>query len=902
MYKNQTKNTQISKISTIALTVILTFGILATSTLNFTVQAEDRKSYAFITAAPNPVGLGQKGPWEGVLVIAWVADPTPSATTGIGQFRTGYKVTITKPDGTTEFRQTGSTDPSTKFATNSIGRDIDYEGGAYFIYTPDQLGNYTLKFDYAGDVIYTPFPNGTRNWIDVQNRPADPRYNYTALPTSATYVLTVQQEPVLDTFKVPLPNEYWTRPIHGQNYWWSEVSSNWLMPGWNMTSRFFDQNGVFVPEGTVPKSAHILWSNQQAEGGLAGGIYNNVPYYSGLSYQMYDQPLIIIGDRIYRTTIAGGEPRGVSGGPTGKLGTEVIDKRTGKTLFFMENVTISYGQVLNFAGPNQAGTHAYLWSSSGTTRTLYDAWTGNKVVTIANVTSGTTTFGPKGEIIIYGLSYNNSFYGPGQGSWQVTKWNSSKALKAPQPIGTGTTSQDYSWRPYTNFTFGTVDGRFGVEWYKPAVNVSGYQFGGNGLSQGAFFGAGSEILAVRNRTTSGDTNINSKIGYNFAAYSMDTGDMLWQSEVLPVEGRPNTFQGIGSFGLVWGFSGNLYAYDHYEMQWLSWDIKSGKLKWITEPRTDPWAYYAQAESIMQAYDYLITAGFDGIARGYNLTTGKEEWRWFAGTTGYLTPYGHQTFYDGLLVADGKAIALPNEHGSGVEPLHQDLRIVVLDVRDKPGTLAWDILGYFDHPYLSDGMMFSHNNYDNKWYAFGKGPTATTVTAPNAGVTLGQSIVIGGTVTDISPGTEQLEQAKRFPNGVPAVSDESQTPWMEYVYMQQAAPTDVKGVEVTLTVVDSNGNRREIGKTTSDATGFYSFQWTPDVPGKYNLYASFAGSESYWPSQAETAFAADTAPPATQEPQAQSNMTDTYVLAGVAVIVIAIAIVGAILAILLKKRP
>jgi hypothetical protein len=369
-----------------------------------------------------------------------------------------------------------------------------------------------------------------------------------------------------------------------------------------------------------------------------------------------------------------------------------------------------------------------------------------------------------------------------------------------------------------------------------------------------------------------------------------------------VAGRPNSFQGIAAFGTVWGYAGNLYAFDHYLMQWLSWDIRSGTLKWITEPLTDPWGYYAQANSIMEAYGYLVSSSFDGIVHGYNLTTGKEEWSWSVGPTGFLTPYGHQTFYDGITVADGKAVVLPNEHGSGVEPLHQDLRINVLDVRDNPGTKVWDILGYFDHPYLSDGMMFSHNNYDNLIYAFGKGPSATTVTAPNAGVTLGQSIVISGTVTDISPGTEQLEQAKRFPNGIPAVSDDSQTAFMEYLYMQQAFPThSPTGVEVTLNVLDANGNFREIGKATSDGTGYYSFHWTPDVPGKYNVYASFAGSESYWPSHAEAAFAVDPAPEV-KEPQVQPSMTDTYVWAGVGVIVIAIAIVGALLAMLLRRRP
>ena len=50
----------------------------------------------------------------------------------------------------------------------------------------------------------------------------------------------------------------------------------------------------------------------------------------------------------------------------------------------------------------------------------------------------------------------------------------------------------------------------------------------------------------------------------------------------------------------------------------------------------------------------------------------------------------------------------------------------------------------------------------------------TVEAPKAAIDLrSKSLVIRGTVTDISAGTKQKEQAARFPNGVPAVSDESQ---------------------------------------------------------------------------------------------------------------------------------
>ena len=119
---------------------------------------------------------------------------------------------------------------------------------------------------------------------------------------------------------------------------------------------------------------------------------------------------------------------------------------------------------------------------------------------------------------------------------------------------------------------------------------------------------------------------------------------------------------------------------------------------------------------------------------------------------------------------------------------------------------------------------------------------------------------------------------RFPNGVPAVADENMSDWMLYVYKQFARPTDVVGVEVVISVLDPNNNCYEVGRATSDATGFYSCAFTPAVPGKYTIYASFAGSKAYYGSSAETAINVDSAPAATPPPTpTPAPMTDTYVL-------------------------
>jgi hypothetical protein len=210
-------------------------------------------------------------------------------------------------------------------------------------------------------------------------------------------------------------------------------------------------------------------------------------------------------------------------------------------------------------------------------------------------------------------------------------------------------------------------------------------------------------------------------------------------------------------------------------------------------------------------------------------------------------------------------------------------------------LLWDIYGWFQAggPVGADGYMAAVNGYDMQLYCFGKGQTATTVSASPEVSIHGSSVLIKGKVTDQSPGAKDT----------PAISDASMSQWMEYLYMQKQKPSNATGVEVTLDVIDANGNYRPIGVTTSDTDGFYSFEWTPDIEGKYTVIAKFEGSESYWPSQAETAFVAnDAAPTPTAQPAIALPPTEMYIAAGVAAIIIAIAIGFTVTILVLRKRP
>jgi hypothetical protein len=280
-----------------------------------------------------------------------------------------------------------------------------------------------------------------------------------------------------------------------------------------------------------------------------------------------------------------------------------------------------------------------------------------------------------------------------------------------------------------------------------------------------------------------------------------------------------------------------------------------------------------------------------------LKTGEFLWRYEDYTGRTVFPYF--TLMLGP-VADGKIFVGTHEHSADT-PLFKGNRLRVFDV--NTGDIIFTMIGW-PHPRtmaFADGELIYWNNYDGQIYALGKGPTQMTVNAPDTASLLGATINIKGTITDISAGTKQKEQAARFPNGVPAVSDEAQSEWMEYVYMQKERPTNTTGVTIALNVVDENNNSREIGTTTSN-DGFFSFDWQPDIEGQYTVYASFGGSESYWPSHALTSFTVDAAA-ATPAPTAEpiQSAVDQYFVPAVAGIIVAIAIGFAVTILVLRKR-
>jgi hypothetical protein len=304
--------------------------------------------------------------------------------------------------------------------------------------------------------------------------------------------------------------------------------------------------------------------------------------------------------------------------------------------------------------------------------------------------------------------------------------------------------------------------------------------------------------------------------------------------------------------------------------------------------------------------YLI--GFGGDV--WSITMSNGAINWYTNTTaiqgpaGENTPYGTWPIWEqtGIGVAGG-VLYLAEGHEYSPPTF---LGAQQLALNTTTGQLLWNIDGFNVNglPYTAYGVMTTINAYDNLIYAFGQGPSATTVLAPSIGVTTKTPITITGTVTDVSAGAKQQAVAANFPNGLPCVSDASMSQFMEAVYEQQPMPNNITGVPVTLSVIDANGNSRVIGTTTTNAAGSYGFTWTPDITGNYTVIATFAGTGSYYGSSAQTYFYANAPEAAVPTPTTVSmSATQDDIFAGVAAIIVVMVVIGAVLALLLlRKRP
>jgi outer membrane protein assembly factor BamB len=896
-----------SKTAATAITLFLMFAMAVSLVALPAANAHDPAwkipTFAFISVKPDPVGVGQQ-----VIVLMWL-DKTFDGTALTNDYRFhNYKLTITKPDGKTE----------------TMTWDVcqDPTSSQWTPYTPEQAGTYTFDFTFPGQDINTYSHRASSSYV-----------NDTYLSSSASTTLTVQEEQIPAAItSYPLPTEYWTRPIYGENTDWWSISSNWLGVGSPVNSAtgsgtiggFGGASAIqrYPGDAVGSSTAHVMWTKPIQSGGVVGGDNFEIQgdtYYEGTAYnQRFTNPIIMNGRLYYNPPVSF---RGTASGPT-----TCVDLRTGEVIWQRTDVpTPNFGYIYAVHDPNHHGVHpAFLvvtprrepWE-------MYDADTGDWLFDITDVPSGTTVMGPLGEQLRYVMTNLGTSSSP---DYRLAQWNMTKLFsfssRSPTPdTSTTTTTTNVTTTTYVNGSLVTT--LTPTTTTTTAVDASVFDSSSshnrydwdvsipwrNGMSPSptviaAFY---DNVMICRNGSL---PTFSRQTPYTYFAVNLNAskgavGSVLWWKTYNPAPGNVTITFG-GADPTVGVFT---EAYKE-TMQWVGYSMATGAKLWGPTASQTAFDYYGNPKYPyvcgQVAYGKLYSSAYGGIIYCYDLTTGDLLWTYGNGgegnstSSGFYTAMGvYPTFINA--VGDGKIYTATTEH-TVQTPIYKGASTRCINASN--GAEIWTLSAYTsEFSYMSyaiaDGYAIFLNCYDSQIYCVGKGPSATAVTASPKVSVHGGNVLVEGSVTDISAGTKQNEQAARFPNGVPAVSDEDMTDWMEYVYQQKPLPTDVTGVEVVLSVLDPNDNYYEVGRATSDASGFFSCMFTPEVPGKYTIIATFEGSEGYWPSYAETAINVEEAPAATPAPTPVPQApVETYFTASTIAIIIAIAIVGFLI---LRKR-
>lgn len=904
---------QTLKNKTIAMAVVLLLTISMGASISLIPNATAHNSatdktvwniptFAHIYATINPIGIGQQEP------VYLFLTPTYPDTSVLNNYRFhNYKLVITAPNGA----QT----------TQTVDTVVDTTSNQIIYFTPDQVGTYTLQFIFPGQAVNDYPHSATSVYL-----------NDYYIASNATTTLTVQEDQISYIPMSPLPTEFWTRPIFGENSMWFSISSNWLgtgMPGYGGSNG--PNQRQFAPDTIGSKTSHIMWTKPDGQvGGVVGGLLSDTPgdtWFEGTAYsQRYVNPIILNGVIYYREPLSA----------TGTAGPFVaVNLVTGKEMWRRPATdfagSFSFGYIQDMDTPDYHGTRPAFLCTSNFAQ-VYDATTGDWVFNVTSVPTGTTVIGPKGEQIRYVLFNNGTTTAP---NYYLSSWNSSKFWSSAvmgaltlQTVSTTTTVNVTSTQyvnnvaqtiitPVTTTTTNIPASRGLLYDWLDQTNQNASIPWRNTMPAASVIGAVyGDVLLCRNGSypALGDSGL----PYEYFAVNLNAsrgaiGSIIWRNIVQrPID---PTYGNITTVSYA-GLDPSGYFAESYRQtsQFVFYNLRTGAYIKTTDPQPALDYYGSNGPGTLSnviAYGKCFSVAYAGVLYAYDMSTGNVLWTYGNGNTlgnntnsGFQVPGPYPTFINAI--GDGVIYTITSEH-TFETPIYKGALNRAINATD--GTEIWTIpsaTGEFNGPSLAiaDGYTNFFNSYDHQIYTLGRGPSALAVQAGPKTTTLGMNVIIEGTVTDVSSGSKQTEQAARFPQGVPVSSDESMADWMSYVYQQQPLPSNFKGVEVGISVVDANGNYRNIGTATTDSKGNFNLVWTPDIPGTYQVIAAFGGTNGYWPSYQETVFSiVEPATTATPIPPAQQpNLADQYFIPAIAGLFVFVAIIGIILAVLIRKRP
>jgi hypothetical protein len=748
----------------------------------------------------------------------------------------GVTVTFTRPDGTKDtFMPVDGTGAYAPGQMQGLG-------ALFFFYKPNMAGNWSLSWTMPAQNVTSspgtiPAGQGVVQYLGC---------------TSNTFYFTVQTEPVLAGLlngypwaPLPNPNVYWSYPISANNREWSQIAGDWTGTTSTMATVNSPTQLKWQPYGPGPNTGHIVWTNQQIEGGIIGGQYGSIDYFAGTT------PRYVVMDGMVFFNVPNTNPSQF----------RCIDQSTGQVLY-QKNGSITNGIHL----PNLLGAY----QQSGTAVAV------GEVPTLLEGSYGSYQYP-----FLYGTSTVSG----------VSYWNYYDVL-------TGDLTRQYANASSSRLIDGTVlafgvgtitgqTGRYVFRWNMTSVTNNNWPTGitWKVTQPLTSWGANPSIFAVSSDVSVVVIGIKNQ----YWGYNADTGAQLWNITIpYPITSNEEIPLAVVDDFIV---------FDATAATFHAYSIKTGAELWETPSFADsPWAStWSVYDTESNDLNNMYMAFPDGAVRAYSLTDGHLLWtsKPFASNEypNNAIPYVHT----GSVMMGGLFYAYAGYSSSyQLDPVPRFGMIVAINC--TTGDIVWTLNGGVMVIAAANGYIIGTSQYNGKAYCIGKGTTSTTLTAQQQ---VGGSVLIQGSILDTSPASSSKDLTAKYPNGVPAISDADMSVWMDYLHMQNATlqntPPACNGVPVSLDALDTNGNYIHIGDVTSSGSGIFKYQWTPTTPGLYSVYATFGGSDSYFSSYAETAatVASTTtpAPTATSAPSNYATASDltTNIAVGVIAIIIAIAI-------------
>jgi hypothetical protein len=907
MIKNNSKDELFATLLMLLLVSVIIVPLFVSSV----VRAHDPPwavpTYAYVTVSPTTVGVGQY-----TLVVMWL-DKYPPTAGGLGGDRwRGWTLTVMRPDGTNE--------------TIPYEEEVSAIASAFMTYTPDQVGDYQFIFSWPGQTLTT----GT----GIPDNAGLPYVgDFFEGATSEPAILHVQKDPIVAWAEPPIPTDYWSRPISTANRDWTVIASNWLRGSWQRYNNFQEY-------GRAPNSAHIVWTKPIINGGISDRYYDAIAMDTTDYENAFPAPIIMMG-RVYYNAgtypnygyycvdLRTGEPIWYKNGTDNGLNNPVTyyDNGGGGNLgpWLAQNFPeLSFGQLYHYYSVNGEGVKDHLWMTQTNDPQnrwyMLDANTGNWVLTLKNVPSGMSVTDQDGSILLY--SYNTN-------TGRFLAWNTSQSIPPSSPTGTG----QQQWEPRTGATIDAVNDTSWTEYGpNPGGSASGWSESDILPRSGYTMNVtGPTGLPSLSRVLQDEARVPQQMFFSdfYNNPSFGSGRDVFRVALVnidyhvvpfsPFPDKTPTQNNNHGYGVTLVYdktiqkprSGNLTfslgpisyedkvftIWSKETRQWWGYSLENGALLWgPTEPQP---VFDMYGQGSLYAYGKLYSGYLGGTVFAYDMKTGVQVWNYTASGIGHESPYGdYDVGYGGKYASDGKIFIRSFEH-SPSQPMWRGsyLRAVNATTGDEIWKIQNMVLGLA----IADGYIVAASEYDDLIYCFGKGPSSIKVETPLTSITAGNQVVIRGTITDQSAGAKQIAKLRGFE--IPAISDPDQQAYMEYLYQQQAYPTNATGVPVTLSAIDPNGNLIDIGQTTSDLYGTFGFTWdAPNVPGTYQIIAKFAGSESYYSSQASTYTSISDGTTTPQPTQSDPSMTDTYILGFGIASLMAIIVVGIAILLMLRRRP